>query len=93
MVRAREVLRKLGVTYQEIDVEKDEEAARRLESWNNGFRSVPTIVIESESGISLAAEGPPEGKPRSPRGWDRGPMITEPSSGELEVFLRRHGVI
>ena len=81
------------MNYQEIDVEKDPEAALRLESWNNGFRSVPTIVIEGEGGLTLGGKTPSEDKPRSPRGWERGPMITEPSNRELEAFLRHHGVI
>lgn len=33
-----------GVPYQEIDLERDPEAAKHVESWNKGFRSVPTIV-------------------------------------------------
>lgn len=32
-----------GVVYTEIDIEADEDAAERVEQWNNGNRTVPTI--------------------------------------------------
>jgi mycoredoxin len=35
-----------NVPYTEIDIEADEEAALRVEQWNHGNRTVPTIDID-----------------------------------------------
>lgn len=43
--RARKVLQDEGVEYKWIDISTDPEAASYVESVNNGFRSVPTIVF------------------------------------------------
>ena len=42
--RARLLFEKKGIPYSFIDIDKDEQAARYVESLNHGFRSVPTIV-------------------------------------------------
>ena len=34
------------VPYIEIDIDQDEEAAKRVEQWNNGDRIIPTLDIE-----------------------------------------------
>lgn len=47
--RARRVFAELGVGYQEIDVERDPEAAQRVQELNRGMRSVPTIVFPDGS--------------------------------------------
>ncbi|MCS7010225.1 MAG: NrdH-redoxin [Anaerolineales bacterium] len=45
MCRAtRQFFEQNAVPYRWIDIDKDEEAARFVESVANGFRSVPTIV-------------------------------------------------
>lgn len=41
---ARQLFERGGIPYRWIDIDKDEEAARFVESVANGFRSVPTIV-------------------------------------------------
>lgn len=43
---AKRVLDQLGVEYRVIDVEKDEEAARRVMEQNQGNRAVPTFQID-----------------------------------------------
>lgn len=48
---ARDRLRELGVPFAEINVDKDEAAARYVEQINNGFRSTPTIVFGDEAFI------------------------------------------
>jgi glutaredoxin len=35
-----------NVPYTEIDIEEDEAAALRVEQWNQGNRTVPTIDID-----------------------------------------------
>jgi mycoredoxin len=42
--RARLLLDRKGIPYRWVDIDKDEAAAKYVESLNNGFRSVPTIV-------------------------------------------------
>jgi mycoredoxin len=42
--RARLLFDRKGIPYTFIDIDKDEQAARYVESLNHGFRSVPTIV-------------------------------------------------
>jgi mycoredoxin len=32
-----------NIAYTEVDIDADEEAARRVEGWNRGNRTVPTI--------------------------------------------------
>jgi mycoredoxin len=34
------------VPYTEINIDDDEAAARRVEQWNNGNRTVPTVDID-----------------------------------------------
>jgi glutaredoxin len=33
------------VPYTEINIDEDEEAARRVEQWNQGNRAIPTLDI------------------------------------------------
>jgi mycoredoxin len=42
--RAKLLFEKKGIPYTFIDLDKDEKAAKYVESLNHGFRSVPTIV-------------------------------------------------
>jgi mycoredoxin len=42
--RARLLFDRKSIPYVFIDIDKDEEAAKYVESVNHGFRSVPTIV-------------------------------------------------
>lgn len=42
--RTRNFLHDRNVPFEDIDIERDAEAAKRVEGWNRGYRSVPTIV-------------------------------------------------
>ena len=89
---AKRTLERRGVPYREIYIDRDAEAARRVEAWT-GFRSVPTLVV-ARPGEDVPYEPPaplPEGA--SPKGVDRGTMITEPLAGQLLAWLRKHGFI
>jgi mycoredoxin len=42
---AKRFLDEQGVSYTEINIDEDEAAARRVEQWNNGNRTIPTLDI------------------------------------------------
>ena len=44
--RAKRFLREHGVTFEEIDIERDESAGQLVMEQNGGKRSVPTFDIE-----------------------------------------------
>lgn len=87
---AKRILQQENVPYREIFIDKDTQAREQLLTWT-GFLSVPTLVV-SANGNGLPIEEPvPLPAGASPRGIDRGAMITEPSSDELLAWLRKHG--
>jgi mycoredoxin len=47
-MRVKRWLDNRGITYTEIDISKDQEAARTVEELNNGNRSVPTLLIDGK---------------------------------------------
>lgn len=89
---AKNVLHEHDIAYQEVFIDKDEVARQRVLDWT-GFLSVPTLVIaEKGSDLPYTDVAPlPEGA--SPRGVDRGPMLTEASTDELTNWLKKHGFI
>lgn len=89
---ARHVLDEFGVPYREIDIDADPTARERILEWT-GFLSVPTLVV-AEKGEVVPFE-PPTFLSRgySPRGIDRGSIITEASESELIRWLRKHDLI
>lgn len=92
MTVARRVLQDYQVEYVEVFIDKDEAARRRVLDWT-GFLSVPTIVVaEGDSVLPFEPPTPLE-RGRSPRGVDRGSMITEANREELATFLLKHGFI
>jgi mycoredoxin len=52
---AKKFLDENHIPYTEIDIEADEDAALRVEQWNQGNRTVPTIDID---GIILTNPSP-----------------------------------
>ena len=89
---AKKVLNEQNVIYREVFIDKDKEAKENVRAWT-GFLSVPTLVI-AEVGSVLPIEAPtPLAKGESPRGIDRGTMITEPSRDELHTWLTKHQLI
>ena len=42
---AKRFLDEQGVSYTEINIDEDEAAARRVEQWDNGNRTIPTLDI------------------------------------------------
>ena len=48
VMRVKRWLDNRGIHYTEIDISKDQEAARHVEELNGGYRSVPTLLIDGE---------------------------------------------
>lgn len=86
---AKRVLDREKIPYREIFIDQDEDAKARVLEWT-GYQSVPTIII-ARPGEDLPYEDPePLEEGESPRGIDRGSMITEPGEMKLEDWLRKH---
>jgi glutaredoxin len=89
---ARRVLEQADIPYREIFIDQDKEARARVQQWT-GFFSVPTLVISHNGGDLPYAVPPPLPPGTSPRGIDRGAMITEPSEAQLTTWLQKHGLL
>ena len=89
---ARSVLKKLNIPYRELLIDQDELYEKRVVTWT-GFMSVPTLII-ANIGEDLPYEEPaflPKGN--TPRGVDRGSMLTEPDEPQLTNWLVRQGLL
>jgi glutaredoxin len=75
-----------------VNIKEDHAAAARVRAWT-GFESVPTILIAEEGRIEPFE--PPAALPagKSPRGFDRGSLITEPNRAQFREWLARHGIL
>jgi len=89
---ARRVLDAHAVPYREVLIDQDADARQRVLDWT-GFLSVPTLVIAAPGDLLPVEEPAPLPAGASPRGIDRGAMITEPSIEELRRWLRKHNLI
>jgi glutaredoxin len=87
---AKRVLNEHNIPYREIYIDRDTDAKQRILQWT-GFLSVPTLVIADEGEIVPYTDVLPLENGQSPRGIDRGPMITEASTVELTNWLEKHG--
>jgi glutaredoxin len=89
---AKRVLDRVKVPYREIHIDEDAAALERVVAWT-GFESVPTIIV-ARRGEDVPYENPAPLEPgQSPKGIDRGTMITEPGEAIFESWLRKHGFI
>ena len=85
-------LKEWGVPATFINIKEDKDAAARVRGWV-GFESVPTVIL-AEADSLLPYEPPASlASGASPRGIDRGSMITEASRVQLKAWLTRHGVL
>jgi glutaredoxin len=89
---AKRVFKDYVVTVREVYIDKDENAKRRVLEWT-GFLSVPTLIVADEGSDLPNAPFDTLETGRSPRGIDRGAMITEPNIEELTNWLLKHGFI
>ena len=89
---AKRVLHDYQVPYREIAIDGDDKARQWVLN-STGFLSVPTLIV-ARIGDNLPFEEPlPLTRGVSPRGINRGAMITEPSMGQLTAWLEQHGFI
>jgi glutaredoxin len=88
----RRALTEWSVPAEYINIKEDRAAAARVRNWV-GFESVPTVVIAE--GESVEPFEPPAPLPAgtSPRGVDRGSMLTEASTDKLREWLVKHGLL
>ena len=89
---ARDVLNRYKVPYREIDIDQDPDMAARVKEWTHHY-SVPTIVIADSGKDVPYTEFLPRPTERTIKGFDRGPMITEPNNKDLENWLYKHGFL
>ena len=90
--KADRVFRKYSIEPRTIFINQDPEMEARVVSWT-GFKSVPTINV-AKSGDDMPFEEPvPQPQGESPRGIDRGSMITEANEDQLTAWLTKHGFI
>jgi glutaredoxin len=90
--RASRVFEQHDLHPREILIDMDQSAMDRVINWT-GFKSVPTIIAAPPGGDMPFEEPAPLARGASPRGVDRGSMITEATEDELTVWLRKHGFI
>lgn len=89
---ARRVLDREGIAYRELHIDQNKLYEQRVVEWT-GFLSVPTLVL-ANPGEDLPFQEPgPLEKGASPRGIDRGSMLTEPSEDQLLAWLAQHGLV
>lgn len=89
---AKRVFTDYGVTYREVFIDKDAQA-RQFVLTTTGFLSVPTLVVaEADAVVPYEVPAPLE-TGVSPRGINRGSMITEPNIEQLKAWLRQHDFI
>jgi len=89
---ARRVLDRERIPYREIFIDEDAAAEAQVIAWT-GYKSVPTLIV-ARPGEDLPCEAPtPLPAGASPRGIDRGSMITEPGDIHLESWLVKHGFL
>jgi glutaredoxin len=89
---ARRVLNQEAVPYRELYIDQNKLYERRVLDWT-GYLSVPTLIV-ANTGEELPIEDPtPLPKDSSPRGINRGPMLTEPSEEQLLQWLRQNGLL
>lgn len=89
---AKRVLEDYGIPYRELYIDKDDIAKQRVLEWT-GFLSVPTIVVANIGEDVPYTDFSPLEKGASPRGIDRGSMLTEGNTKQVEDWLEKNGFI
>lgn len=89
---AKRVLDDYGISYEEIFIDKDMDARQRVLTWT-GFLSVPTLVAATDGSSLPYIEPSPLPTGASPRGINRGAMITEGSVDQLKDWLVQNGFL
>ncbi len=61
-IRARKFFEKHNIVYKWVDIDSDPEAAKFVQSVNNGYKSVPTIIFPDGSRLVEPSTGELEDK-------------------------------
>ena len=75
-----------------VNMKEDRAAAARVRGWV-GFESSPTLLIAEDDSLEPCAPPAPLVAGSSPRGIDRGTMLTEPTRPQLRAWLVKHGML
>jgi glutaredoxin len=75
-----------------VNIKEDREAAGRVKQWV-GFESVPTVVITNGDSAEPIAPPAPLAPGTSPRGVDRGSILTEANRVQLRAWLVKHELL
>jgi formylglycine-generating enzyme required for sulfatase activity/glutaredoxin len=89
LVRAKEWLHAWNVPYRQLNIDLDEQAAIRLDTWL-GSRTVPTFVVTQYGSIEPVTT-PNDADLSRLRNVDRGSMLHEADEAALRAFLVRNG--
>jgi len=89
---ARDLLDRYDVPYREISIDDDPTMAARVKEWTHHY-SVPTIIIANQGEDVPFTDFLARPTHRTIKGYDRGPMITEPNNRDLEDWLHKHGFL
>ncbi|MCB0212135.1 MAG: hypothetical protein KDJ52_22520 [Anaerolineae bacterium] len=89
---ARDLLTRYHIPYREVSIDSDPSNAERLKAWTHGY-SVPTLILANPGADTPYTDFLPRPMDRSIKGYDRGPMITEPNNRDLENWLHKNGFL
>ena len=89
---AKKTLADYDVAFREVFIDKDDKARQYVLEWT-GYLSVPTLIVASEGDVTPHTPPSTLEKGISPRGINRGTMITEASRDELVEWLAQHGFV
>ena len=89
---ARDLLRRYQIPYRELSIDADPDIADRLKSWTNGY-SVPTLILTNPGEDVPHTDFLPRPTEHTIKGYDRGPMISEPNNRDLENWLHKNGFL
>jgi glutaredoxin len=89
---AQRILQQQGVRYRQVFIDRDPQAREYVLAWT-GFLAVPTLVVTEPGAVTPVSAPTPLLPGASPRGIDRGTMITEPGEQQLLDWLSRHGFV
>ncbi len=91
LVKGKVWLHSWGVPYRQINIDLDEEAAFKLDSWL-GTRTIPTYVVAERNEIDPATP-PADADLSNLRNTDRGAMLHEAEEPVLYAWLIRNGFL
>lgn len=85
-------LKEWGVPAKFVNIKEDRSAAVRLREMV-GFESVPTVILAEEGCVEPCEPPAVLTKGSSPRGVDRGTVITEATRVQLRTWLVKQGFL